>query len=329
MLARQKILLLGLGMLLLFLWIYPFADEQLAYNLYIPNAADGTVSVINSERGEVDMTLKVGETASHGVAVTRDNRYLFAGDLDGSNIYVFATEDNRLVETIEVGTRTHGIDISPDGRYVLVTSGRGGGPYLAVISTQSLEIVAVIEDDLVGPTHISFSPDAKRAYVSDPGQDGVVLVDLVNMESAAVWPTGAKGAQESRTSPDGSRLYVANYEGGSVTVLDTADGEILDIVEAGELTHAVAVSPDGRYVWVAVSGSGEVIVFDAGVGMEIVKTLSYGRPNHLAFQPDGARIYITDTMDDRLLVVDPESYEIVNEIAVGRSPHEIDFVVAP
>ncbi len=52
MLARQKILLLGLGMLLLFLLIYPFGDEQLAYNLYIPNAADGTVSVINSERGE-------------------------------------------------------------------------------------------------------------------------------------------------------------------------------------------------------------------------------------------------------------------------------------
>lgn len=318
---------LGIGLLILTTVGCSQSNQgQGSYKIYIPNAGEGTVSVINSKTREVEKTLKVGETASHGLGVTPDNKYLFTGDLDGGNIYVVDTVADQIIKTIEVGERTHGIDMSPDGRYVLVAAGRTGGPFLAVIDVELQEVSAVIQDGLVGPTHMTFSPDGQRAYVADPEQDAVVVVDMVNFVTEAVWSTGAKGAQESRTSPSGDLLYVANYEGNMLTVLDTSDGKVLFTLPAGEQTHAVEVSPDGRFIWTIASQTGEIIIFDADNEYAIVETLPLGRPNHVAFHPSGQEVYITDTMNNLLVVIDPTSYEKLYEIPLGQAPHEIDIV---
>lgn len=301
--------------------------ENVAYTLYIPNSGEGNISVINAASMEAEQFIIVGETASHGVAVTPDSKYLFTGDLDGGSIYVIDTNVNEIVKTIEVGERTHGIDISPDGKYVLVAAGRGGGPFLAVIDTNLQEVVAVIEDRLSGPTHMSFSPDGKKAYVADPEQNVVVVVNMVDFEVDDVWPTGSEGAQETRISPNGRLLYVANFEGNTLSVLDVSSGDILNIIPAGERTHAVDVSPDGRYVWLVASGSGEVIILDAENGYEAVQTLAFDRPNHVAIPPMGNAVYITDAGKRMLIALDATTYEELGQTPLGESPHEIDFIV--
>lgn len=325
----MKKIFLGIVLLIVVVAIFAgcAANENNSYRVYVPNAGEGTVSVYDTVSQKTLQTIKVGETASHGIAVTPDNKYLYSGDLDGGNIYVIDTKSGKKIKTVEVGERTHGIDISPDGKYVLVAAGRSGGPILAVIDTKTNEIIATLTAGMQGPTHMSFAPDGKRAYVADPVANAVVVVDMVNLNVEAVWDSGSDGPQETRPSPDGKYLYVANYEGGTLAVLDTASGKVLKTIPTGEKTHAVAVSPDGKYIWVVVQQKGQVRIFDAEDNYALLKIIdTLPSPNHLNFTPDGKQVFVTDTKENKVAIFDAESYQKLQDFAVGVSPHEIDFV---
>ena len=62
--------------------------------------------------------------------------------------------------------------------------------------------------------------------------------------AAGLW-SGAAGAAPAK-------VYVANEEGDSVTVLDATSLVTLATVPVGRKPHNVQVSPDGRWAWVTV-----------------------------------------------------------------------------
>ena len=297
------------------------------YDVYVPNAGDGTITVYNTLTQQIKQTIKVGETASHGVAVTPDNKYLYTGDLDGGNVYVIDTTSGKKIKTIEVGERTHGIDISPDGKYVLFAAGRSGGPILAIIDTKTNEIVSTVTQKLEGPTHMSFSPDGKKAYIADPVANKVIELDMEDLSTVCAWETGSEGAQETTTSPDGKNLYVANYEGETVSVIDTGTGKVKSAFVTGKDTHAVAVSPDGQFLWVVVQGEAKVKIYDIANNYELVQSIDNMQlPNHIRFTPDGTKAFITERQNNQVHVFDANNFEELSQYQVGISPHEIDFV---
>ncbi|MBW1882192.1 MAG: cytochrome D1 [Deltaproteobacteria bacterium] len=88
-------------------------------------------------------------------------------------------------------------------------------------------------------------------------------------------------------SLDNKRLYVSMPRADKVAVVDLDSFKVLASVEAGVRPMRVALQPDGRYLWVANEGEEE---------------------------------------DDKgVTVIDPQSLEIVAQIATGAGHHEIDF----
>lgn len=79
--------------------------------------------MINTQQNELIDSIKVGNEVSHGIATTSDGKKLYTGDLDEGKLFVFDIKNKKLLKTIDTNKRIHGIDISPDSRYVLLTSG--------------------------------------------------------------------------------------------------------------------------------------------------------------------------------------------------------------
>ena len=52
-------------------------------------------------------------------------------------------------------------------------------------------------------------------------------------------------------SPDGTKVYVANDNSNTVSVIDTATNTVTATVPVGSYPSGVAVSPDGTKVYVA------------------------------------------------------------------------------
>jgi YVTN family beta-propeller protein len=117
-------------------------------------------------------------------------------------------------------------------------------------------------------------------------------------------------------APDG-RVYVANSNGGSVSVIDPANGNAVSTILLGSDPTGVAVAPDGR-VYVASSG-GSVSVIDPANG-NAVSTIGVGpHPRGVAVAPDG-RVYVSNLSSESVSVIDATSNAVVSTITVGDEP---------
>jgi len=124
-----------------------------------------------------------------------------------------------------------------------------------------------------------------RLYVSLWGQAGVAVVDTKTFTVSARWAT-EEHPNEMVLTKDGKRLYVANANRNTVTVLDTADGRTVETLLAeqtpsappGNTPNGLALSPDGTRLFVANANINTVAVFDVATP---------GKARSLGFIPVG------------------------------------------
>ncbi len=144
----------------------------------------------------------------------------------------------------------------------------------------------------------------KRLYVSLWGQAAVQVVETETFTPVARWST-EEHPNEMVLSRDRQRLYVANANRNSVSVLDTATGHTLETLiaelqpgsEAGNTPNSVALSPDEKHLFVANANINTVAVFALD---EPGKSRSLGfipvgwYPTSVRATPDGKRLLVAN-----------------------------------
>jgi YVTN family beta-propeller protein len=150
------------------------------------------------------------------------------------------------------------------------------------------------------------------------------------------------------------KVYVANEEGNTVSVLDAASFKNVGTIPAGQGPHNVQVSPDGGFVWVtnngdtgkasddqarmkgmkgmkgmkmpapeheAMNGPGEVWAIDTATDTVVAKIGVGSMPAHVVLTSDGRFAYVTNGGDSTVSVIDIASRQLVATIPVGAFPH--------
>src|SRR5207247_1021124 len=90
---------------------------------YVPNAGDGTVSVITTATGLVSATITIGNAlaaSGPGVAVTPDGKHVYVANLSVGTVSVITTATGVVSAPITVGTHPSAVAITPDGKYAYV-----------------------------------------------------------------------------------------------------------------------------------------------------------------------------------------------------------------
>jgi uncharacterized repeat protein (TIGR02543 family) len=122
---------------------------------------------------------------------------------------------------------------------------------------------------LLGAASIAMA--APFAYVSSFGQDRVTVVDGANGSIAATILLGGGAMPYGvAVNPTGTRAYVANFGGGSVSIIDTTatppqqvPGSPITVCPVpGCMPQGIAVNADGTRVYVATA-DGSIAVIDA------------------------------------------------------------------
>lgn len=143
------------------------------------------------------------------------------------------------------------------------------------------------------------------------------------------------------------KVYVANEEADTVSVLDAASFRTVASVRVGKMPHNVQVSPDGKVVWVTNNGEpdqaadasarkgmgkgehkamakpGAVWAIDTSSDAVVAKVPVGTHPAHVVVSPDGRFAYVTNGGDDTVSVIDTSAQRVVAAIPVGKFPHGI------
>lgn len=142
--------------------------------VWVTSEEKGTVTVINTATNKAVATIKVAKRPRSVVFTIDGGKAYVPAELD-SAVMVVDAKAHKVLKKIDIpgkGARPMGSAISPDGKFVYITTGRGKN--LAIIDTGADSVVASFE---VGdrPWGVGVSPDGKRIYTAN-GPDGTVSV---------------------------------------------------------------------------------------------------------------------------------------------------------
>ncbi|WP_264060738.1 Ig-like domain-containing protein [Mycolicibacterium psychrotolerans] len=112
----------------------------------------------------------------------------------------------------------------------------------------------------------------------------------------------AVGSSPRALAINGARLYVANTNSDSVSLIDTTTIKVLATINVGDAPRGLAVSPDGSLVAVAAYGANTVSIIDTANDTVLVAGVG-PNPTSLAYGSDG-RIYVANS-NDTVTMLDP------------------------
>lgn len=132
-------------------------------------------------------------------AVSKDESTLYSALTNLHGFVIASVPKAKVIETInlppappldcplEVNTPTHGLELSPDGRRLWVTSLADGLVYVWDTSTKKL-----VGHVTVGkcPNWITFSPDGKYCAVSNSDTNDASIIDTATLKEVARVPVG-------------------------------------------------------------------------------------------------------------------------------------------
>jgi YVTN family beta-propeller protein len=106
-------------------------------------------------------------------------------------------------------------------------------------------------------------------------------------------------------TPNGQKLYVVNQGDNTVTIIQTADGSVLNpALPVGTAPVWAVASTDGQFVFVANSGSNDVTVIGTTNDATPLETIALGAsPSFLAYDPGLKRVYAANTASNTVSIM--------------------------
>ncbi len=292
--------------------------------LLVLNKGDNTLMVFDVPSNRLLATVAVGEEP-HEVIATPDGRKAYVSNARGRSVSVIDLGAYKTVRTIRSPALDfpHGMGLSPDGRWLLLTS--EGSHRLVLIDATRDVITRTLTTTQNGAHMVAMVDRGRRAYVANRGSDTVSLISLPDLKVRRNIKVG-RGPEGIAAAPNGRLVAVGLQGSGQVALLDTGSQEIVARLPVGQTPIRVAFA--GRSFTVVVSNrdSNDITVLDL-LSRHVTATVRVGRrPGGVTVNPSGSRAYVCNNDSNSVSVVTLPGFEVKQEIKAGTQPDGIAFL---
>ncbi len=298
------------------------------HKAYVSNEWADNVSVIDLDRLIVTDTLVTGNGPA-GLALSADGQSLYVVNSYSSDISVIDLASGEEIKRLQAGNNPTGIRLSPDGKVLWVTSRRANlVPYGEPVVTE----ITVINDST---RKISEYKNMESAYM---------------MENIAFTPAGDLGFV-TLIRPKNLIPSIQVEQGWMMThgfgIIDRKNnGRVIQLLlDEPEAYYpdpfGIVVTPDGKKAFESSSGVDRISVIDIdsvrsliknstpemlnqysnnlGISSRyITKRIKTGaNPKGMALSPDGKKLYVAETLEDKIAVINTETLEKISSIDLG------------
>jgi YVTN family beta-propeller protein len=193
--------------------------------------------------------------------------------------------------------RTHMIYVTADGKKIYTTNISSG-------------TVSILVDTLIQPGRTA-PPNAK------PREDwNQTVVSVV------------RGSEGFDVSADGSELWTASGEDGTISIVDLGTKKLATKIDAKVIgANRVKFTPDGRQVFISNLQTGELTIYDAKSRKEIKRLKIGNGAAGILMDPVGSRAFVACSPDNYIAVIDLKTLQVTGHLDVGGVPDGLAWAV--
>lgn len=268
-------------------------------------------------------TISVGSNPN-AVAINGLGTKLVVANNGSNNISVINPANNHVDATIAVGTLS-GQD-GGSGRSALAFDPAGTGVYVANAGSNSVSAVSFLTNtvvktiaigNLTNPYGVVVSGDGKNLYVATVY--GLSIVSTTTFGVTGTITVAGSGRDGMALTKDG-RLYVANVNGQSVSLINPTTKTVTNIPLAFGSPQGLALSPDGKTLYVANYGASQLLNVNTTTNALSAPLFAGNLPLAVAVSPDGTVVYVASKYDKKVDVVNAATNTVITTIPVGTDP---------
>jgi YVTN family beta-propeller protein len=241
----------------------------------ITNNGQGTQSIqlINPITEKV-LDTKIIERSWYGLVFSADEKKLYVSGGHNNRIEIFSIDNNKLTlsDSIVLGKKwpnkisPAGITIDDEQQLLYVVTREDNQLYVVDIKTKK----TIFKQALGGEAYACvLSPNKKQLYISCWGCDKVYLFNTIERRITAEIPVG-DNPNELLLNNRGTVLYVANANDNSVSVINTKENKVVEVLNValypdapnGSTTNGLALSADEKTLFVANADNNCLAVYD-------------------------------------------------------------------
>ncbi len=274
------------------------------------------------------------------------NYWVYVGAESADELYRvrFGPDGAAIEKTIAAGELAaemegpHGLAITPDGKYLHLTTGHGfpdGKYWVYLLGPDTLIAPGVLTGNF--PATVDVTPDGRYGLSANFNYHG----DMVPSSVSAVYiPTMTEVAQivtctmphGSRVSPDGKRHYSACMMDDQLVEIDIDALKVSRRFSVAKGSEGPLDPSGGSMLAMWIDGakkvSGGKTADPAEVGYAAMEHAHEMEPNSCSptwAQPSvtGDKIYVACNKSDEILEIDRDEWKLTRRIAAGRGPYNM------
>jgi YVTN family beta-propeller protein len=187
---------------------------------------------------QIDWLLGIGQNGTHMLLFSKDRSLLFTSNIGSDSITVLQRGSDPSIwnaTNVSVGKGPEGGDISPDGREYWAANSNDGS--VSIIDVAAKNVVQTLDVKTGHSNRLKFTRDGKLVLISDPGNNGLVVLDAASRKEVKRLNVGRQ-PEGILIAPDGAHAYIAVAGEKNVAVLDLKTLEVSARIPTGN-------GPDG------------------------------------------------------------------------------------
>lgn len=222
---------------------------------YVSQMETSSVYEIDVDTRKVRRQISTEGVWSKVMALSPDERTLYVSNWVSDDVSVIDLDKGETVKRIPTVTKPRGLYVTADGRRLYVAGYEKGAIQRINLRTGHKEVLVRTGSAM---RHLVGDPRTKTLYASDMGEDAIFEVDMATGKVSKLAEVddhpntiqlGLNGrvlfvSCRGRNNPES--YYLPGPEWGSVVLVDTRTGRLLDAVVGGNQTTGLDVSDDGN-----------------------------------------------------------------------------------
>ncbi|MBN3922864.1 beta-propeller fold lactonase family protein [Nostoc sp. NMS4] len=299
-------------------FVYDVSSGKLVkkQQINIPNTYNGLAWAKDSSRffvsGGIDDRVYV--YASNGSQYVPDAPFILLGH-NSDQTAPFPKYDGGLLKNtpakaVGTGAVVAGIAVSQDGKTLVAANFENDSISIVDATTRKVtkEIKFFKAGDKIATGEFPFdvaiksaeNGQAAKVFISSQRDNEVVAVSIASGHITRI-PIGSQ-PNKVLLSPDQNRLYVANGNDDSISVIDTNNNNVVQTISLsrpgerykGANPNSLNLSPDGRTLYVTLGGENAIAIVDLQGGRVNGRIPTGWYPNSVSVSQDGQRLYVVN-----------------------------------